>query len=81
MEAHELSFEAERRRGLKLEASKWRQALKDAEKRFERENGKAKSDGRLEAEAEFFKEREVLEENHRLTLVKEKVRIYYLPTY
>ena len=28
MEAHELSFEAERRRGLKLEASKWRQALK-----------------------------------------------------
>jgi Fe2+ transport system protein B len=47
---HAISLEAERARGLKLEASKWRQALKDVEKRQALEVAQARVEGRDERE-------------------------------
>ena len=57
------TVEAEKARALKLEASKWKQALKEAEKRTALEVAQAKSHGREEREAELRHEQAVLEEN------------------
>jgi hypothetical protein len=47
-----VAMEAERSRGLKLEASKWKQALKEAEKRLALEVNHARMDAREERERE-----------------------------
>ena len=52
METYAKSVEFERVRAVKLESSKWRQALKDAEHRFELETSKAKAEGRAEQKKE-----------------------------
>lgn len=71
-DAFELSFEAERKRGVKLEAAKWRQALKDAEKRFDAEVGKAFAEGRAAGDLAGQHERQSLENVHSLNMLKEK---------
>ena len=50
IDAHGKFVEVERVRAVKLEASKWRQALKDAEHRFELEVSKARAEGRADKE-------------------------------
>jgi len=70
MEAHAISMEAERIRGIKLEASKWKQAMKDAEKRFEVETTRAKAEGRAEKEKEAQDEKDHIEVKHKLALSK-----------
>lgn len=70
METHAISMEAERIRGIKLEASKWKQALKDAEKRFEVDVTRAKAEGRAEKEKEAQDEKDHLEVKHKLALSK-----------
>ena len=50
IDAHAKFVEVERVRAVKLESSKWRQALKDAEHRFDLEVAKAKAEGRAEKE-------------------------------
>ena len=57
------TLEAEKARALKLEASKWKQALKEAEKRAALEVTQAKSQGREEREAELRQELAMLEES------------------
>ena len=57
------TVEAEKARALKLEASKWKQALKEAEKRAALEVTQAKSQGREEREAELRQELAMLEES------------------
>ena len=51
------AMEAERTRGLKLEASKWKQALKEAEKRLTLEVNQAKVDAREERDREVQAEK------------------------
>lgn len=51
-EEHCIAVEGERVRGIKLEASKWRQAMKEAEKRFELDNSRARAEARAERDAE-----------------------------
>jgi predicted nucleic acid-binding Zn-ribbon protein len=70
MDAHAISMEAERIRGIKLEASKWKQAMKDAEKRFEVDNARAKAEGRAEKEKEAQDEKDHMEVKHKLALSK-----------
>jgi len=70
MEAHAISVEAERIRGIKLEASKWKQAMKDAEKRFEVDITRAKAEGRAEREKEAQDEKDHIEVKHKLALSK-----------
>jgi hypothetical protein len=77
MEAYMKSVEGDRARGMKLEASKWKQALKDAEKRFELEIGKAKADGRSDILKESKIEKDRIETNNAMTiqLLNEKFRL------
>lgn len=63
-EEHAKQLEAERQRGLKLEASKWRQALKESEKRYELEINKMKGEGRAERDAEVNDEIAIITGNH-----------------
>jgi hypothetical protein len=48
-----VAHEAERVRGLKLEASKWKQALKDAEMRFTMDVDKVKAISHTELTSQF----------------------------
>ena len=63
LEEHTIAAEAEKARALKLEASKWKQALKEAEKRVELEVKQAKEQGREEREAELRQEQATFEEH------------------
>ena len=76
-----VALEVERARGLKLEASKWKQALKEAEKRLLLEVNQAKVDAREERDAELQAEiaeceergrsaLRAVEEEHRLAIAK-----------
>ena len=67
MEEYAKSVEAERVRAVKLESSKWRQALKDAENRFELEISKAKAEGRSE-QSEMKEDMVALEQSRQLSL-------------
>ena len=66
MEEYAKSVEAERVRAVKLESSKWRQALKDAEHRFELEISKAKAEGRSEQKAEMKEDMTALEHSRQM---------------
>ena len=68
MEEYAKSVEAERVRAVKLESSKWRQALKDAEHRFELEISKAKAEGRSEQKAEMKEDMTALEHSRQMSL-------------
>ena len=70
MEAYAKSVEAERQRAVKLEGSKWRQALKDAEHRFDLEISKAKAEGRAEAKKESRDNEAVSVRNHELDILR-----------
>jgi len=70
MDAYAKSVEAERQRAVKLESSKWRQALKDAEHRFELEISKAKGEGRAEAKNEVKESEASLLRNHELDMLR-----------
>jgi hypothetical protein len=63
---HSLAMEAERARGLKLEASKWKQALKDTEKRQALEAAQARVEGREEREQELRIEIAAMEERFKM---------------
>jgi predicted nucleic acid-binding Zn-ribbon protein len=63
-----VAHEAERVRGLKLEASKWKQALKDAEMRFTMDVDKVKAISHTELTSQFAEEKKHLENAHRLIL-------------
>ena len=58
--------EAEKARALKLEASKWKQALKEAEKRVALELNQAREQGRDEREAELMIEFQGVKESQLL---------------
>ena len=62
-EEHAVAMEAEKARALKLEASKWKQAMKEAEKRVALEVAQAKEQGREEREAELRREQASFEEH------------------
>ena len=66
--------EAEKQRALKLEASKWKQALKEAEKRVALEVQQGHMDGRLEREAELRNEMAFAAEQHRLAALAAEER-------
>ncbi len=68
MEEYAKSVEAERVRAVKLESSKWRQALKDAEHRFELEISKAKAEGRSEQKSEMKEDMTALEHSRQMSL-------------
>jgi hypothetical protein len=72
MNEHSVAQEAERVRGLKLEASKWKQALRDAENRFTLDIEKAKALGKTEITEQFAQERTHLENSHKMALVKQE---------
>ena len=55
-EERQSATETEKLKALKLEASKWKQAMKEAEKRVELEVKQAKEQGREEREAELMPE-------------------------
>jgi hypothetical protein len=63
LEEHAAAHEAEKARALKLEASKWKQALKEAEKWMALEVTQAKEQGREEREAELRQEQATFEEH------------------
>jgi hypothetical protein len=77
LEQTAVSLEAEKARAVKLEASKWKQALKEAEKRLELEVKQARAkgveDGRAEREHEIrlemasFDEKKQMEQNAAIT--------------
>ena len=66
--------EAEKARALKLEASKWKQALKEAEKRVALEVNQAKEQGREEREAELLIEFQGAKESQQLSIDQFVVR-------
>lgn len=68
MEQYAKSVEAERVRAVKLESSKWRQALKDAEHRFELEVSKAKAEGRSEMKGDMKEDMNALENSRKISL-------------
>ena len=61
-------LEQDRARGLKLEASKWKQAMKEAEKRLTLEVKAGYDRGRDEREAEMTQEAALKEQQHQMTL-------------
>jgi len=70
MDAYAKSVETERQRAVKLESSKWRQALKDAEHRFDLEISKAKGEGRAEAKRDVKDSELNMARNHELDLIR-----------
>ena len=70
MNEHVVAVEAEKARALKLEASKWKQALKEAEKRVALEVAQGRLDGRYEREQELrFELVDLAERNQQALLV------------
>lgn len=65
------SVEAERLHGLKLEASKWKHALKDVEKRHELAKSKLLADCRAESEKLLRNEEARANREHQLMLQKQ----------
>jgi hypothetical protein len=63
-----VTMEAERTRGLKLEASKWKQALKEAEKRLALEVNQARIDAREERERELEGELNAAESKEKVAV-------------
>ena len=61
-------LEQDRARGLKLEASKWKQAMKEAEKRLTLEVKAGYDRGRDEREAEMTQEMALLEQKQQFAL-------------
>ena len=73
MNEHVVAVEAEKARALKLEASKWKQALKEAEKRVALEVAQGRLDGRYEREQELrFELVDLAERNQQALLVVEE---------
>jgi hypothetical protein len=68
VDSHAKFVEVERVRAVKLEASKWRQALKDAEHRFELEINKARAEGRADREKMAKEQLREQEKEHDLVL-------------
>jgi len=68
VEHHVHALEQDRARAVKLEASKWKQALKEAEKRLALEVKQAHERGRDERDAEAQAEIAALEAQHRQTI-------------
>jgi len=68
VDSHAKFVEVERVRAVKLEASKWRQALKDAEHRFELEVNKARAEGRADREKMAKEQLREQEKEHELVL-------------
>ena len=68
LEHHTMLLEQDRARGLKLEASKWKQAMKEAEKRLTLEVKAGYDRGRDEREAEMIQEASSMEQKHQLAL-------------
>lgn len=67
---HSQTVEGERQHGLKLEASKWRQAIKDSEKRLELDKAKLLAECRLESEKLLRDEQSKATREHLLATQK-----------